>query len=228
MKITHALIPALIALASPALLAAQQTAAAPERWQPAPLSAGLDSAQVAAQLAALPATREPRHAWVFSIEYTPEGTVSGVRMFFTPREPASAQAEVARILLAAARPRAAAPDPQPLVVTAVPGPRPLLRVPHETAPVPRNVSAMESALREGAERILRRDSELQGMQVEVRVRMRVNEDGIPIEANAVSPGADYVDQEAVRAAQALRFRPSRVEGRPAAVWVVIPLLLQFP
>lgn len=227
MKLTHALLPALIALASPALLAAQQTAAPPERWQPAPLSADLDSAQVAARLAALPATREPRHAWVFSIEYTPEGTVSGVRMFFAPQEPAGAQAEVARILLAAARPRPASPDIRPLAVTAVPGPRPLLRLPHETAPAPRNLSAMPSVLRGATERMLQRDGELRGMQVEVRVEMHVNEEGVPIEAKVVSPVPDYMVQETAQAARAFRFRPSRVEGRPAAVWVTIPLLLQF-
>lgn len=227
MKITRILLPALVALASPALLAAQQPAAGETPWQPAAVSDYLDSARVVAELVRLPATREPRHAWVFSIDYTPEGAASGVRMYFTRQEADGPQAEVARILLANARPRPASPVPRAMLITAVPGPRPLLRVPSETAPTGRDASQVNEAMHAAVARLGEQIRELRGRQVIVQVRMRVGENGVPTEASVMSPGIPELDQEAVRIAQLFRFGASRIEGRPAAAWVQIPLAFQF-
>lgn len=220
----NVLLPAMIALASPALLGAQEGA----EWPSAAISAHMDSALVAGKLSRLPATREPNPAWVFAIDYTRAGTASRVRMYMTQEEPAGAQADVARILLANARPRPATRDSVPLLVTAVPGRRPVLRAPAEWAPEVRNLTRITLEIERAAARLVRDNPALAGMQSTVHIRMRVDAEGVPGEVTVLMPGNPVIDQEGMQVARAFRFRPGRVEGRPMGVWVEIPLVFRFP
>ncbi|MBB4639010.1 TonB family protein [Longimicrobium terrae] len=225
MKITRILLPALAALALPALLAAQEPAGAPAYES---VSATVDSAVVAGELARLAAAREPAAEWTFAITWPPSGIASRVQMYFSRQEPAGPQAEVARILLANARRRPPAREPQIVAITAVPGRRAVLRVPLESQPVPLNRRAIERGIARASERLVRADSGLRATRAVVMVRMRLGADGVPGGITVVPPaGNPEIEQEAVRGAELLRFRPAMIEGRPVAVWIQLPLTFEF-
>lgn len=217
---------ALLAIVVPVCAAAQQT---PPSEPELTLARGLDSAEVVRQLSALPRGEGPAHQWVFRVVYSAAGMAETAAVYWDDPAATEAQQAVGRILVAGARRLPAGTKGDTLTVTAVPGPRAILRTPLERAPRPRNMAQVQAEMVRAAARLAPADPKFRGTQSTVNVRMRVGVDGTPSSIFLVPPTRIAVlDEGATGTAQIMRFHPAMVEGRPAAAWVQIPLVFVVP
>lgn len=100
----------------------------------------------------------------------------------------------------------------------------------ERYPRLRNRRELVRTLTAEVNRLGARDSRLvPGSVLRVRLRMRLDREGVPDSIHVVTPGAPGpFRRAAVRAAKRLRFRPARLYGRPVPVWIELPLTFRIP
>lgn len=94
----------------------------------------------------------------------------------------------------------------------------------EEQPRPTNLADLRRQLERNYPPLLR-DARVTGT---VQVRMRVTPDGT-VDANSISITSSSHEQfndPTIRSVQRLRFRPAKVNGRPVAVWVELPIQWQ--
>ncbi|MBB4639011.1 TonB family protein [Longimicrobium terrae] len=85
-------------------------------------------------------------------------------------------------------------------------------------------------LTDDVKRLGARDSRVvPGSTLRVRLRMRLDREGVPDSIQVVTPGTPGpFRRAAIRAARRLRFRPARLHGRPVPVWIELPLTFRIP
>lgn len=89
----------------------------------------------------------------------------------------------------------------------------------EVAPRPANVRDFQLALRRERPSVQTHP----GVEAEVHVRFRVNEDGTTSHATITQTSDPRFNTAALRALQVLRFTPARVDGLPVKVWAEMPI-----
>lgn len=89
---------------------------------------------------------------------------------------------------------------------------------------------VERSLTGEVERLAARDLRLPpGSTLEVRLRMRLDREGVPGDIQVVTPDTPGpFRRAAVRAARRLRFRPAMAYRRPVPVWIELPLTFRIP
>ncbi len=126
--------------------------------------------------------------------------------------------------------------PPPAVVTAAPAAAPPVErtaiavavVPTPPAPAPRTLARDEVSYSVPPVLAYPLSSRRAREQGTAQVRLLVNAQGQPQQVQLVqSTGFDRLDEAALAAARATRFRPHLENGQPAAFWVVIPLAFEL-
>ncbi len=99
----------------------------------------------------------------------------------------------------------------------------------EELPAVRDLQGFRRRLGDFADRLVREDTSLVGREFELRIRLRISEEGeIRADSLVRSSGRAAADSAAVRLARTVRFTPGKFEGEIVPMYVILPIRFIFP